>query len=215
MTDSEIRRRKWCAVVAKLVAPMESERAGAALTPMLPSLADLPDAAFTDESARLVCSEGRVIRPSLKANTPDGHDLPAQYGPFSRVPTYGELRAALQRIMATHRTALGLPAPAPPKALPSPAIGAREWTPEAADYVHQIVSTFAAERSFNDPAMLAAEKAKVQPRYLSQEQLLAAWQQHADDGLPGAAYRVAMLRGKLSPAKPKPPSAAALFEDGP
>jgi hypothetical protein len=43
-------REKWCAMLAKLCAPMDAPAAANALVTMLPLFADLPDAAFTHHS---------------------------------------------------------------------------------------------------------------------------------------------------------------------
>lgn len=62
-------RQKWCAMLAKLCAPMDAVKAVEGLIAMLPMLADLPDEAFTDRSLTHVASKAK------------------------RCPTYSELRA--------------------------------------------------------------------------------------------------------------------------
>lgn len=210
MTQSEIARRGWCAILAKLLAPMDAERAAAGLVAMLPMLANLPDSAFTDATAHTVCTNGREVRAVLKANTPEKHDLPAVYGPFTHVPTYGELRGALERVVAGQRTMAALSAPQLSLPPPGPDVGAREWSPEAAEYVSNLVSAFAAERSFNDPAKIAADTRPVRALHFTREQLEATYEGLAAKGDRAAQYRLAALRRKPNP----PITASDMFGDG-
>lgn len=211
MTESETARRKWCAILAKLLAPMDAERAAAGLVAMLAMLAGLPDSAFTEATAHTVCTSGRIARPMLRSNTPDGRDLPAVYGPFTHLPTYGELRGALERIVAGQRTMTALASPELRLAAPAPATGAREWSPEASEYVGRLVSAFTAERSFNDPAKIASDARPVRALHFTREQLEATYERLAAKGDRAAQYRLDTIRGKRTPS---PLSAADMFGDG-
>lgn len=71
MTDPQKHRKQWIAMLAKLVAPMETIAAGKAMSEMLPMLEDFPDGAFTIASLHAVAAATK------------------------RVPTYGELRTSL------------------------------------------------------------------------------------------------------------------------
>lgn len=71
MTEPSKHRRQWCAMLSKLVAPMDATTATKALVEMLPMLADVADGAFTAGS------------------------LDAVAGAVRRVPTYSELRNGL------------------------------------------------------------------------------------------------------------------------
>ena len=58
-------RRQWCAMVAKLVYPVDPARCGAALVGYLPLLRDLPDEAFNAHSVEAVAlADRRMAFPS-------------------------------------------------------------------------------------------------------------------------------------------------------
>jgi len=101
-------RREWMAMLAKMVTPSEPQTA-ADLVGLLPLLRWHPDEMFCPASAVHVAKYGRVIM----------RDEGPTYHPLSRIPSYGELEAALGRWwhergswLAVDRHAL----PAPPDA---------------------------------------------------------------------------------------------------
>lgn len=183
-------RQMWAAMLAKMVSPLEPERAAKAICLMLPMLSGYPDDAFTPESVQTICTTGRILA--------DGSE-----GPLNRVPTFGELECALgkwwrhQREMAALRAQPiareALPAPAPAPAAPG-------WTPEAAEHVRAVVGAFAAERSWNEPGQQRNEGAPVKPHRLSDGHLLAVYEAMAAQGNSGAAVRVQMIRARLPAA---------------
>lgn len=194
-------RRMWCAMLAKLVAPMDAERAAAALVAMLPMLKGFPDGVFTEGSVHTVCTSGRAQA--------DG-----SHGPLSRTPTYGELEAALGRLLRGLRESGALDGPKPLLALPAPVSGPSD---AAMAEVARVVGAFVAQRTWNDPGVLEVERAKVKPLCPSDGVLLALYEKTArDTGSAAAMQRVRMLRAKIAAActpPPPRPSAADLFAD--
>jgi len=181
-------RQMWVAVLGKLVAPLEPERATKALAAMLPMLSRYPDAAFSPESAQTICASGRILA--------DGSEAP-----LNRVPTFGELECALGKWWRHQREMRELRAqPIAREALPAPAPAARDWTPEAAEHVRGVVAAFAAERSWNEPGRQRDEAAQVKPHRLSDGHLLAVYEAMAAQGNPGAAVRVRMIRARMAAA---------------
>lgn len=75
-------RQKWCAMLAKLCAPMDAVTASGALVAMLPLLTDLPDEAFVAGSLAHVASKAK------------------------RCPAYADLRVWLDEWWKEHRPPL-------------------------------------------------------------------------------------------------------------
>lgn len=63
--EGDVRRRAWCAMVAKLVAPARAETASAALVSLIPAMSGFPDAAWTEESAAFVSRQCDTV-PNIK-----------------------------------------------------------------------------------------------------------------------------------------------------
>jgi hypothetical protein len=177
-------RQAWSAMLAKLVAPMDAERAAKAIAGMLPMLSHFPDAAFSVASLEAVCASGRVL--------PDGSQAP-----MNRVPTLGELALAIGRNWAKEREMMrlrqmpivyeGLPAPKP-----------EDRDPVVIEAVRNVVGAFVEQRTWNRPEnQLPGDRHKVRPRHLTDQQLLIEYEALSARGIPGAAIRVAMLRKKL------------------
>lgn len=147
----------WAAMLARLVAPMDHERAAQGIAAMMPMLT-LPDAVFTPESVRAVCSTGRQLGEW-------------QYGPLTRVPTFGELETALGRWWAKRQELeLLRAAPTPRAALPVPP---KEGpTPEVVQQVADRIRAFVGERSLP----VVPGKAEIKPRHLSNAQLAVEYQ---------------------------------------
>lgn len=174
----------WAAILAKLVAPLDAERAAKGLAPMLAMLGGYPDAAFTAESAREVCLTARVM--------PDG-----SLAPLNRVPTFGELELALGRWWRKQCELAALRAlPVAREALPAPPPEERD--PEVIQQVSELVAAFAAERSWNQPDQQGGDRPKISPRHLSDGQLLMIYEAAAKQGDRIAATRLAALRKKLA-----------------
>lgn len=72
-----------------------------------------------------------------------------------------------------------------------------EPTPQARAEVQALVATFAAERSYNQPEQ-AADRPRPKAQPLSDQQLLALYEESSRKGLPGAAIRLQALRKKLA-----------------
>lgn len=171
-------RQMWAAVLAKLVAPMDAERAGKAIAGMLPMLSGYPDEAFTVQAAQLVCSEGRVL--------PDG-----SFAPMNRVPTFGEIDVVMGRHWRKQREMAALKSvPVAREALPPPAPPPRDEAAQEA--VRTTVAAFMAERSWNDQDPVT--KPKVQARPLSHGQLIVLYSRLAAEGDRAALVRLGMLR---------------------
>lgn len=184
---SHMPRPIWSATIAKLVSPLEPERAAKAIAGLVAVL-DFPDEAFTMASAQAVCSTGRVLEAGV-------------YGPLTRVPTFGELQTALGRSWNQSRQMRSVrAAPVARERLPAPETDVRGPTPEVVAEVGALVKAFTAERSFNQPAGMTPSKPKVQPRHLSDGHLLAEYERLSREGVVGAATRVAMLRKKIRAA---------------
>lgn len=81
MTRDPQCRQKWCAMLAKLCAPMDAVEAVSALVAMLPLLADLPDEAFNERSLAHVAGKAK------------------------RCPTYADLRLWLDQWWQEHKPA--------------------------------------------------------------------------------------------------------------
>lgn len=152
-------RQIWAAMLAKLVSPMEPERGAKAISAMVPMLT-LPAEAFTEESVRAVAQTARQF-------------APGEYGPLTRVPTFGELETALGRWWWAKRERDGLmngpvmiargrpPAPVNP-------------SPEVWAEVSAVVGAFVAERrQQNTPA----KRPKPRPYHLTETQLSTVYQQ--------------------------------------
>lgn len=184
-------RRMWVAILAKLVSPMDPERAAAGLAAMLPMLAGYPDAMFCQDSAHAICTTGRVLSQGV-------------YGPMTRVPTYGEVQDALGRWWRNK----GEFVPVPPSAGFLPAPEAEERTPEAIEQVRALVAGFAAERSFNNP--MSKDDPRMVARRTSNINELRRWEDAERKGLAGAASRVRILRERL---KPPPVKARDMFQE--
>lgn len=153
--NEPIERPVWAAMLAKLVAPMEAERAAKALADMLPML-NLPREAFTIESLRAIAQEGRKVSAG-------------EYAPLTRVPTYGELEAALWRFWGdkTEREKPVMIACERPPTKENP-------SPEVCQQVAGVVHSFVGERSFS--ASTAPARKRVAPHHLSDGQLDIAYQ---------------------------------------
>jgi hypothetical protein len=191
----------WGAMLAKLVAPLEPERAAKAIAPMLANLGRYPDAAFTVESVQMICRTGRIL--------PDGSEAP-----LNRVPTFGELDLALDKWWRGQCEMAAIRAlPAVRVALPPPPAPPEEWTPEAAKHVQVLVKAFEGERTWHAPGPHRNEALPVKPVYLSDGHLLALYEGMAAQGMPGAAARLRAIRDRMAAAagatdRPSPPSTA-------
>lgn len=145
----------WVAMLAKMVAPMDSERASQAITAMLPMLS-LPPEAFTIESVKEVCQSGRISGLG-------------EHGPLTRVPTFIELEKALGRWWARKvELELVRAAPTPRARLAAPP-QENGPTQDAIDYVADRLRTFHARRSL--PSAADGPRVKVKPLHLSDERL--------------------------------------------
>lgn len=141
----------WISMLAKMVAPMDAAHAVGAISAMVPMLT-LPPDAFTAESVRAVCSTGRQL---------SAHE----FGPLTRVPTFGELETALGRWWAKKvelELLRGAPTPRARLAAPPQENGPTE---EAVQYVADKVRAFQSERSFQSPT--DKPKARIKPLHLS------------------------------------------------
>lgn len=200
-------RNVWAATLAKLVSPMDSASAAKAISSIVPML-NFPDSLFTLASAREVAATGRVF--DAEDRKPDGTLIRAEKnGPLTRVPTFGEIEHVLNRIYAHEREMAKIRAmPVAREALPAPANYVPPvvpqthpgQSPEACEHVASIVRAFVAERSFNQPAN-SPERAPVQPRHLSDGQLLLEYEKLAKQGVAGAHIRARMLREKIAKAE--------------
>ena len=171
-------RQMWAAVVAKLVAPAEPERAGKAIGGMLPMLSGYPDEAFSMQSAQWVCTQGRVLADGTTA-------------PMNRVPTYGEIDVALGKWWRKQREIAAVQAaPRARQALPAPPPVPRDEAAQAA--VRDVVAAFQAERTWHSQAQVTPVEAR--PCHLSSGALAAVYEQLAAQGDRAAAVRLAMLR---------------------
>jgi hypothetical protein len=197
-------RPMWAATLAKLVAPMEPERAAKAIAGMMPVLS-FPDDAFTLASAREVASAGRVMEAEVRG--PGGSLIrSAAYGPLTRVPTFGEIETAVGRWWRHEREMRKVrAAPIAREALPAPsdhmassdASAETEAPDDAREHVANLVRAFVAERSFIQPAN-GPTRVPVKPRHLSDGRLLEEYQRLAEAGAPGAAIRLQTLRRKMA-----------------
>lgn len=77
--DAPLSRRKWCAIVGKLVSPSYPDDTALALADMLPALRSLPDALFTEDTAVAVAACDRK----------------------QPIPNFKEIRDALNRYRTT------------------------------------------------------------------------------------------------------------------
>jgi hypothetical protein len=145
----------WAAMLAKMVAPMDAERAAKAIMGMVPMLA-FPDQAFTPESVREVCASGQIRG--------DYH------GPLSRVPTFGELETALGRWWAKRRELELLDAPTPRPKLPAPK---KSPTEQECEHVAKLLRVFVEERS-----AMPEKKRVIKPSYLSDAALAAEYERN-------------------------------------
>lgn len=192
-------RPMWAAMLAKMVAPLEPERAAKAIVPMLAMLGGYPDDAFTVDSMQTVCLTGRIL--------PDGSSAP-----LNRVPTFGELEVALGKWWRHECEMRALrAAPIAREALPGPPAVKEGWTPEAAEHVRGVVAAFAAERSWNADGGRRDKPTPVRAHPLNDGELLALYEAMAARGSPGAAARVAVLRKRLGLT----PRSAEAAEAGP
>lgn len=178
-------RKMWSAVLAKLVAPMEPERAAKAIAAMTVALS-YPAEAFTLDSAREVCSTGRIL--------PDG-----ETAPLTRVPTFGEIDMALGRWWRKRREhAAYVAQPKAREALPAPE--KKGPTDAEKDAVSATVQGLVTEIAAGQPG--APPKPKVQSRYLSEGALLETYRRMADDPLqPDEVRRSARTRAEYLTAR--------------
>lgn len=148
---SAMPKQMWVAMLAKMVAPMDSERASQAITALLPMLS-LPPEAFTIESIKEMCQSGRISGLG-------------EHGPLTRVPTFIELEKALGRWWAKKvELELLRAAPTPRARLAAPP-QENGPTEQAVQYVADKVRAFQSERSFQSPT--DKPKARIKPLHLS------------------------------------------------
>lgn len=184
---SHMPRPIWSATIAKLVSPLEPERAAKAIAGLVAVL-DFPDEAFTMASAQAVCSTGRVLEAGV-------------YGPLTRVPTFGELQTALGRSWNQSRRMQSVrAAPVARERLPAPETDVRGPTPEVVAEVGALVKAFTAERSFRHTGTGISANPRAESKYLSDGQLLAEYERLASEGVTIFQPLIAMLRKKIKAA---------------
>lgn len=176
----------WAALLAKMVSPMDPERAGSAISKMLPMLT-LPDHAFTLESARAVCATGRVL-------------AAGEYAPMTRVPTFGELETALGRWWCA-KSALEMlkAAPSSRESLPPPHPAPVDA--QAIEHVTNVVKAFVDTRSFHEIPP-SQQRSKPRPYHISRGHLLIEYEKLAAQGISSARTRVDTIRDELARERP-------------
>lgn len=182
---SAMSKPMWAAMLAKLVSPMEPERAAKAIAGMMPAIS-FPEAAFTADSVKAVASTGRIMGDGSRA-------------PMTRVPTAGEIESALGAWWWKHRERMAIAAaPVARERLPAPSPLPTHQTPstEALAAVETLRKQFVAERSWSQSTGPNA-KPSVKALPLSDGHLLAVWEKAAADGVAGADIRLAMLKKRM------------------
>lgn len=81
---------------------------------------------------------------------------------------------------------------------PALVLVAPERTPSAREHVARIVGEFVAEQEAKAADHERASKLAVKPAYLTDRHLVDVWSKLADEGMPGAADRLAALHRKIS-----------------